>query len=163
MTYLWHAIPIGIGATLVMDLWGTLRRPLFGLAPLDLRLLGRWIGHMARGRFRHAAINAAPQVPAEQAIGLVAHYTIGIVFAGFLLLITGPSWLRSPTPIAPILVGVGTVLAPLLLMQPGMGGGVAAARMPRPWRARLQSLISHAVYGIGLYLAALATLPLRTP
>lgn len=163
MTCLWHAVPIGIGATLVMDLWGVLRRPLFGLAPLDLRLLGRWIGHMPAGRFRHQAIHEALPVTGELGLGLATHYAIGIAFAGFLLLIAGPSWLRTPTPTAPILVGLATVLAPLLLMHPGMGAGIAAARTPRPWRARLQSLISHAVFGLGLYLSALATLPLRAP
>lgn len=163
MTYLWHAIPIGIGATMVMDLWGVVRRPLFGLAPLDLRLLGRWIGHMRHGRFRHEAIRAAPPVRGERIIGLATHYAIGMAFAAFLLVVAGPSWRHSPTPTTPILLGVGTVLAPLLVMQPGMGAGIAASRMPRPWRSRLQSLSSHAVFGFGLYLSALVTLPMRTP
>ena len=55
-----------------------------------------------------------------------------------------------------MLVGVVTVLAPFLIMQPGMGAGIAASRTPRPGAARLQSLITHAVFGFGLYLAASA-------
>jgi len=34
-----------------------------------------------------------------------------------------------------------------------MGAGIAASRTPRPNAARLQSLISHTLYGLGLYLA----------
>jgi hypothetical protein len=49
------------------------------------------------------------------------------------------------------MVGVGTVAAPFLLMQPAMGAGVAASRTPRPAAARLQSLITHAIFGLGLY------------
>ena len=41
MDLLIHALPIGVGATLLMDLWGAVRRPLFGFARLDYALLGR--------------------------------------------------------------------------------------------------------------------------
>ena len=50
-----------------------------------------------------------------------------------------------------LLVGIGTVVAPFLLMQPGMGAGVAASRTPRPAAARVQSLVTHAIFGLGLY------------
>jgi hypothetical protein len=35
-----------------------------------------------------------------------------------------------------------------------MGAGVAASRTPRPGVARVQSVITHGIFGIGLYLAA---------
>jgi hypothetical protein len=53
-------------------------------------------------------------------------------------------------------VGIGTVAAPFFLMQPGMGAGIAASRTPRPNAARLQSLLTHAVFGLGLYITAWA-------
>jgi hypothetical protein len=53
-----------------------------------------------------------------------------------------------------LLVGIATVLAPFLLMQPGMGLGVFARRAPHPWKARLHSLLMHAVFGLGLYASA---------
>ena len=52
------------------------------------------------------------------------------------------------------MVGIGTVLAPFLLMQPGMGAGIAARRNPRPAVARMHSLVTHAMFGLGLYVAA---------
>jgi hypothetical protein len=49
-----------------------------------------------------------------------------------------------------LIVGLITVAAPFLIMQPGMGAGIAA-KTPNPTAARLRSLATHAVFGIGLY------------
>ncbi|MEC4717841.1 DUF2938 domain-containing protein [Noviherbaspirillum sp. CPCC 100848] len=151
MEYLEYSLITGIGATLVMDLWGLVRKPLLGLAPPDYGMVGRWIAHMGRGRFRHASIAAAPAVRAERLIGWVAHYLIGIAFAATLIGIWGLAWVRQPSLGPALIVGICTVAAPFLLMQPGMGAGIAASRTPRPAAARLQSLITHAIFGIGLY------------
>lgn len=153
MNYLLHALPIGIGATALMDVWGALRQPLFGLARLDYALIGRWFGGMAQGRFRHTAIARAEPVRGERLIGWAVHYLIGIGFAVLLLAIWGEEWLLQPTLAPALLVGIGTTAAPLLIMQPAMGAGMAASRTPRPNAARLQSLLSHTLYGLGLYLA----------
>jgi hypothetical protein len=40
-------------------------------------------------------------------------------------------------------------------MQPSFGLGMAAARTPKPAQARLKSLVTHAVFGVGLYVSAL--------
>ena len=53
-------ILIGIGATVLIDLWALVRRSLFGIAPPSYALVGRWLGHMPKGRFRHASIASAP-------------------------------------------------------------------------------------------------------
>lgn len=147
----------GIGATALTDLWSLARRALFGVPLPDFGLVGRWLAHMPRGRFRHASIAAATRVAGERTFGWVAHYLIGIAFAALLPLLFGAAWLRDPTIGPAMLVGIGTVAAPFLLMQPGMGAGLAARRSPRPNFARLQSLATHAVFGLGLYASAWAT------
>ena len=111
---------------------------------------------MARGRFRHEAIAASPPVLGERLIGWTAHYLIGIAFAGMLLGIWGLEWLRQPTLGPALLAGVGSVAAPFLLMQPGMGAGIAARRTRRPGAARLPSLVPPAGFGLGLYVAGWA-------
>ena len=146
---------IGLGATLIMDLWGLLRHPLLGMPLPSYYLVGRWLGHMPKGRFRHQAIAEATPVPGETLIGWLAHYLIGITFAALLLVITGPEWLESPNLAPTLTVGLVTVLAPFLLMQPCMGAGIAASRLPNPGMARLHSLITHGIFGLGLYLSAL--------
>ena len=154
MSTLSHALVIGVGATLVMDLWALLLRRGFGVPSLDFALLGRWIGHFPRGRFTHDHIGRAAPVRHERVIGWVAHYTIGITFAAVLLAATGLDWLDRPTLLPPLIVGWITLAAPLLVMQPAMGLGVAASRTPRPNVARLRSVATHTVYGLGLYLSA---------
>lgn len=145
----------GAGATLATDLWALVRRPLLGVPPPDWGQVGRWVGHMPRGRFRHDSIRSAPPVPGERLLGWTAHYAIGVGFAALVPLVAGPGWLAEPTAGPALAVGLGTVLAPFLLMQPGMGAGIAASRTPKPAAARLQSVLTHLVFGAGLYLSAL--------
>lgn len=155
MDYAGSSLFIGAGATLTTDLWAIARGRLFGVPAPDWGLVGRWLGHMARGRFRHERIATAEPVRGERVIGWTAHYLIGITFAGGLLAICGLAWARQPTPAPALAFGIATVAAPFLLMQPGMGAGIAASRTPRPNSARLQSLVTHAVFGLGLYAAGL--------
>jgi hypothetical protein len=152
----------GIGATAVTDLWSVLRRRLLHVPPPDFGLVGRWIGHMPRGRFRHDSIAVAAPVAGERAIGWSAHYLIGIAFAALLPLAWGAGWFRDPRPGPALLVGIVTVLAPFLVMQPGMGAGLAARLTPNPARARLHSFLTHAIFGLGLYASGwtLGRLPL---
>jgi hypothetical protein len=44
---------------------------------------------------------------------------------------------------------------PWLVMQPSFGLGIAASKAPNPTQARLKSLMTHTVFGVGLYLCAL--------
>lgn len=154
MDYVTGAIFIGTGATAVMDGWMMARRRLFAIPAADYAMVGRWIAHLARGRFRHERIAASPPVRGELALGWAVHYLTGIAFAGILLALFGLDWARNPTLPPAIAVGIGTVLAPFLLMQPGMGAGIAASRTPNPGAARFQTLVTHAVLGLGFYIAA---------
>jgi hypothetical protein len=147
---------IGAGATAIMDFALIARKAVFGTPPPNYGLVGRWLAHMKHGKFRHDAIAASPAVKGERAIGWLAHYLTGIAFAALLVGIEGSEWMDQPTLVPALLVGIGTVAAPFLLMQPGMGAGVAACRAPRPAAARLQSLLTHAIFGFGLYAAGRA-------
>ncbi len=51
--------------------------------------------------------------------------------------------------------GVLTVLAPFLVLQPGMGAGLFARNTPKPNNARLKSFVAHLSFGIGLWVAAI--------
>ena len=146
---------IGAGATLPMDLWGAFRRRFFSIRPLDLKLLGRWFGYMPRGRFIHDDITRAEPVKGEAVIGWVAHYGIGCAFAALLLAICGLDWTSRPTPLPALLVGLGTVAAPFFFMQPGFGAGIAGSRTQDPGLVRVRSVLTHVVYGVGLYASAL--------
>lgn len=150
-----RTVAIGAGATAVMDLWLLLLRRL-DVPTLDFALLGRWVAYLPRGRWFHAPIAKTPAVRHETAIGWLAHYATGLAFAFLLVAVAGADWLRAPRPAEALAVGIATVLAPWLVMQPAMGAGIAAAKTPAPARNRLRSLANHAVFGCGLYLAAAA-------
>jgi Protein of unknown function (DUF2938) len=144
---------IGVGATALMDAWLLLLRR-FGVRTLDMALIGRWVGHLARGTLTHPAIAAAQPIRAERTLGWLVHYGVGVAFAGLLIGSQAIEWARHPTLLPAVVFGVGSVVAPLFVMQPAMGAGFAASRTPAPLKNCLRSLANHAVFGVGLYLAA---------
>jgi hypothetical protein len=154
ITYFFGAIVIGIGATLVMDLWALLLKHAFAIPSLNYCLVGRWLRYMPEGTFKHPSIAAATQKRFECTVGWIAHYVIGVVFALVFVVLVSGNWLARPTLLPALLFGIGTVLIPLLIMQPSLGLGVAASRTPNPTQARLKSLMTHSVFGVGLYVCA---------
>lgn len=138
-----------------MDLWNLLLKHTFGIPSLNYCLLGRWVRHIPGGTLRHASITSAPPKPHECAVGWLSHYSIGIGLAlGFIVLASG-DWLLRPTLWPALLYGIGTVVFPFFLLQPSLGLGVASSRAPNPAQARLKSLMTHGVFGLGLYVCAL--------
>ena len=89
---------------------------------------------MPRGQFHHVAIAGSARVAGEKLIGWGAHYLIGILFAALLMCFGGMEWFR----------------------QPGMGAGIAASKTPNPTQARLHSVITHTLFGVGLYVTGRA-------
>ena len=74
---------VGILATVTMDVGASIALRL-GIAGRGLRrtgpdLIGRWIGYLLRGKFRHTDILQTPPLRGELVLGLAAHYLIGIV------------------------------------------------------------------------------------
>ena len=148
------AILIGAGATLVLDIWSLFLQRAFNVPFPNLCLLGRWLGHMPRGKFAHVGLANAARTRAECAVGWIAHYAIGAVFALAFVALAPADWLRRPILLPALLFGVVTVLFPYLIMQPAFGLGIAASKTPEPNAARVKSLVSHGVFGIGLNLSA---------
>jgi hypothetical protein len=145
------AILMGLGATLVFDLWGLFLKSAFKIAPSNICLVGRWLLYLPEGTFKHTNIGSAPQKSAECAVGWIAHYTIGVVFAMAFIAFAGNHWLENPTPIPAIMYGIVTVLAPFFIVQPAFGLGFAASKVANPAQARLRSLMNHTAFGVGLY------------
>jgi hypothetical protein len=149
------AILIGLGATLVFDLWGLFLKYAFKITPSNICLVGRWLRYMPEGIFTHSNIASSPPKDAERTLGWIAHYTIGVMFALTFVSLVGNNWLQHPTPIPATIFGVVTVLAPFIIMQPSFGLGFAASKTANPNQARLRSLMNHTAFGIGLYLCGL--------
>lgn len=154
LTLVAQILAIGVFATVVMDLWALMLRRIFGVTSLDFAMVGRWLGHIPAGRFAHASIARATPVPGEKALGWFAHYAIGVGFAALLVVLAGSAWLDAPTWPTALAYGVVTVVMPFFVMQPAFGAGIAASKTPKPAQARLRSLITHTVFGLGLYAGA---------
>jgi hypothetical protein len=76
-----------------------------------------------------------------------------LLFAALFLAWVGDAWLQRPTLAPALAFAALSVAAPLLLMQPAFGMGMAASR--QPWRVRVRALLTHLVFGLGLYLMGL--------
>jgi len=148
------SVVIGVGATIVMDIWALLLQRVFTVKPLNYGLVGRWLVYMLKGSFRHENIGVAKPVKAELIVGWTAHYLIGIVFATAMIMSSGSVWLIDPSILPAIRFGLLTVVFPFFIMQPGMGLGIAASKTPQPNLARFRSLLTHFIFGLGLYFFA---------
>lgn len=146
---------MGIGATLVMDVWNMFLGRAFRISSLNYCMLGRWISHIPTGTVRHTSITAAAPRAHECTVGWLAHYSIGVTFALALVLLTSGRWLAHPTLWPALLIGIATIVFPLFILQPSLGLGVASSNTPNPAKARLKSLATHIVFGFGLYLSAI--------
>ena len=149
-----YGIAIGVGATLMIDLWALALKRVFGIRSLNYCLLGRWMLHMTHGTVAHASIGAAAEKRHECKIGWTAHYMIGVSFAMVFVMLASPRWLAHPTLLPALAFGIATVLMPFLTLQPAFGLGIASSKTPHPSRARLKSVLTHTVFGLGLWLSA---------
>ena len=149
-----EAVLVGLGATLLIDVWALFLRRAFSIPSLSYCLLGRWVLYIPGGTIMHENIKTTPQKPHECPVGWITHYLIGVTFALLFVLLASSGWLARPTLLPALAFGIATTLVPFFTMQPSFGLGVAASRTPNPSKARLKSLMTHTVFGAGLYVWA---------
>lgn len=127
LEFVLRAFFIGVGATVVMDLWALLLKQL-GIPSLNFAFLGRWIGHLPHGQWAHESIAKASPIKGELWMGWLAHYSIGVTFAALLLAVYGLEWARKPTLLPALIIGIVTVVSPLFILQPALGAGIASSK-----------------------------------
>ena len=153
--YLLHVLFIGIGATIFIDLYAFILQRYFNIPSLNYQFVGRWLVGISQGQFVHHKIMQSPSVRFEKYIGWFSHYVIGIIFSTLFIKIVGTHWFISPKLFSALLFGVSTVIFPFFLMQPCLGFGIAASQTPSPSSARLKSLSTHFMFGVGLYFSTI--------
>jgi hypothetical protein len=149
--HIFEILAIGVGATILIDLWSIGLERAFAIRSLDYCLLGRWVLHMPSGRIAHASIRSAAAKRHECRVGWTTHYLIGVSFAAAFVSLMSAGWLAAPTLLPALAFGVATVIVPFFTVQPAFGLGVASSKTPKPNRARLKSLSTHTIFGIGLW------------
>jgi hypothetical protein len=147
-----HVLLIGVLSTLSMDLLTGVAVGLRLVAPLPPNLVGRWFTSVARLQPFQADIARTTPVNHELLVALVGHYAIGTVLATLFVWGTGEiGWTRS-LGIA-LAFGVGTSVLPWLLMFPAMGYGFFGLHGPDGTRLFTGSVVTHALFGLGLWTA----------
>lgn len=155
------SIVLGVMATAILDIWNVMRHILFDVPLTRYEFIGRWMLHMLDGKFLHESIKQSASMPGELIAGWVGHYMIGVFFAFMLLAGWGLKWLQRPTLMPAMIVGLITVLIPYLIMQPAMGSGIAGSLTANPQAAVIKVMVSHVIFGFGLYAAGLVTQKLQ--
>jgi hypothetical protein len=61
LEFVFRAVLIGLGASLVLDLWTMFLKRCFDIQGLSYRMVGRWLCHIPRGRLVHDNIGKAEQ------------------------------------------------------------------------------------------------------
>jgi hypothetical protein len=138
-----------------MDAWNLFLKRAFKIQSLNYCMLGRWLSHMLNGTFTHRSIGAAERKPMECGIGWAAHYSIGVTLAVVFVSVISRGWLMRPALLPALTFGIVTVVFPFFVLQPSLGLGIASSRTPHPTQARLKSLVTHTVFGVGLYVCGL--------
>ncbi|WP_373503052.1 DUF2938 domain-containing protein [Aestuariivirga sp.] len=149
--FIWRSLAIGIGGTAAMDLWAIFLKAAFGVALPNWAMVGRWFAHLPRGTVFHKDIGKTEPVQNELAIGWIAHYAVGIVYGGILVLAAGPEWVKAPTFLPAFILGMVTIGAGWFLLQPGVGAGWAASLRPNPWTVRMFNILAHTVFAAGMF------------
>ena len=152
---LWRGAVIGIGATILMDIWAIVLSRFPGQSAPNWAPVGRWFWHLRHGQVFHDSIGAAPPYAHELALGWIGHYVVGILYGAIFVVFMGHGWTAHPTFLPAWIWGILTVAGGWFLLQPGLGIGWAAAKTPRPNQVRLFNLIAHTVFALGLYGTAL--------
>jgi hypothetical protein len=109
---------------------------------------------MPHGVFIHRPIAATPQARGEKAIGWILHHGVGIAYAALYLAIMRFGLGSEPTVVSALIFGIALLVAPWCIMQPALGFGFFAARLPNRAGVRAVNLSAHAIFGLRLYLGA---------
>jgi hypothetical protein len=147
---------VGIGGTILLDLWALFTARVMGLPTTNWAMVGRWFGNMPRGSFVQQTMTTAKPVKGELAIGWVAHYAIGLGYGFLLPAVWGRAWIDRPTLLPAMILAWALLIAPWFMMMPGMGMGIAGSRTPSPNITRLRSAVNHSIFGLGMYATAMA-------
>ncbi|MGB3875871.1 MAG: DUF2938 domain-containing protein [Shinella zoogloeoides] len=155
MELLLKGVAIGVGATVLMDVWAVVLWKVFRQGRPNWAPVGRWFWHLKDGTVFHDDIGKAEPYAGELALGWIGHYAVGILYGVILALVMGAGWFAAPTFLPAWILGIVTVGAGWFLLQPGLGIGVAASKLPNANTVRALNLVAHTVFALGLYGTAL--------
>lgn len=144
-------ILIGIGGTVIMDVWAFILGMMPGQSKPSWKLVGRWFWHLRDGRIFHNDIAKSTPYKHEVALGWAGHYAVGILYGVIFALYGGSAWFAQPAFIPLWIFSILTVAAGWFLLQPGLGIGWAASKLANANQVRILNLVAHTFFAIGMY------------
>lgn len=151
----WRGVVIGLGATILMDLWAIILGCFPGQNRPNWAPVGRWVWHLRHGQVFHRDIGQAAPYAQEQALGWLFHYVVGILYGVIFAFLVGAAWFAHPRFWPAWIWGIVTIAAGWFLLLPGLGLGWMGSRTAAPAVTRFLGLVAHTVFGFGLYATAL--------
>jgi hypothetical protein len=150
----------GTLATLSMDLAMVAAGRIGGAAFTSDRLgpdvIGRWAYGLMHGRWRHADIRSEPAPRGELALGILTHYTTGIILTQAYLELSRRSGVK-PSLLGGTVYGIASAALPLLVLFPSLGYGWFGLRTGDAARMNRIMLLGHLAFGIGIGLSSLGS------
>jgi Protein of unknown function (DUF2938) len=139
---------VGVGGTIVLDLYALMMSRVLGVPSTSWATVGRWFGNdswpirsarddqgrAGQGRTDDRLDRA---LRTRHRLWTPAGSAVGQGLAGAT---------DTPSSDDPRLL-----VAPYFMMMPGMGMGIAGSRTPQPNVTRLRSVMGHSVFGLGMY------------
>ncbi|MBT0729888.1 DUF2938 family protein [Rosenbergiella nectarea] len=151
-TLIIFSLVVGIGSTLVLDLWGMLLFKLKGTAPTDWGNVGRWLLGLRQGTWVAIQQDTRPPSAVEKLSGWTFYYLVGVAYAVILVIGWGMPFIQAPTLLPFILVGIVlSSIAGLMLFMPAMGAGFCGRKIPNRGAAIIMMVIAHTVFALGQY------------
>jgi len=151
MEVLFKILVIGIFATVIMDVWATFSNRVLKFPRTNWAMVGRWLGHIPKGKFVHNPVGDSSEIRYENVLGWSFHYFIGIVYATFYVAMVMWGFEGSASLTTAWFFGLVTIISPWFILQPALGLGVCAVKAPKPNIVRLQNFAIHSIFGIALY------------
>ncbi|MBT9386858.1 DUF2938 domain-containing protein [Pseudooceanicola sp. CBS1P-1] len=147
---------VGIGSTIVLDLWGVFTAKIGWMPGTHWPSVGRWLLGIPAGHLVLDGTDTRPHTLSEAAVGWIFHYLIGLAYAVSFPLFWGIGFISAPTVFPVFLIGViVSSLAGLIVLMPGMGGGIFARKLPNAGAMIVYVLVAHVIFAIAQYLLAL--------
>jgi hypothetical protein len=140
----------GVIGTLSMDALNYLFARAGMVTKIDVAMIGRMTVGWTQGRFLYDQPSEMKRVANEKIIGVVAHYSIGIVLAVPFVVAWNLRFGGPPSSLWVVAYGVATTVASWFFVYPSMGLGILGLRSADGLKNSLSSLANHLFYGVGM-------------
>lgn len=152
MDVLFFCLFVGVGSTVILDVFVLLVEKYLKIPGTDWGVVGRWLLGLSHGQLVLKSESTSSTTSFEKLLGWGFHYFVGVSYAALIIIIYGVGFIENPTIVPALIVGLFiSTLAGLMILMPGLGLGFMG-RLVEGWVAMFAYLfIAHAIFSFGQY------------